>query len=515
MDAYDKENCYDNNTHNSDAVKGGGLSTSSKNSNRNTTRTSFANRRKWLESGVAGRPNPNAFAATGKQKMGNCLKTGVISERRQWITSQMEKGPMTAAPKGQDIAGSGVIARQRKWVENQMQKGPMTAAPKGQDIAGTGVIERQRKWAEEQMQKGPMTAAPKGQDIAGPGIIQRQKKWVEKQMQKEPMTAFSKGQDIAGIRINQKRRKQTEEQAPQQATALVVPKKDEEVTCVVQQNKDVVEDQARAAPAKPETPVIAASEKKQNVGSARTQAATRHVCKKDRHNFGCADLGRLRHLGTVQSNSSLPSKREISSTRMEPAQKRQRKWVAPKKVLTPKQEDMVSTCKTPADPTTGCYLTYETDSGGRLVLCYQQGGKPPSNAVGFWAPGEGKSIQGFKFSQGCGRSELIKGIAGGDSNRRRYFDGWCQFVKLAKAKNGSVKKFHVPGYGVEVDLYGYVSSESKPVSLNLDAGMVDVSALDAVAVIPRHKDFLQGVKTMNASTFLEKGGIAGSSTILK
>mmetsp|Transcript_90262 Transcript_90262/g.135335 ORF Transcript_90262/g.135335 Transcript_90262/m.135335 type:complete len:175 (+) Transcript_90262:138-662(+) len=162
----------------------------------------------------------------------------------------------------------------------------------------------------------------------------------------------------------------------------------------------------------------------------------------------------------------------------------------------------------------GCYLIYEPSSGGRLMLFYSRS-EIPLNAIGFWCAGPKNSIQGFKFKQAGGRVELIKGIAGGDSNRRRYFDGWCQFVKLAKAKNGSVKKFHVPGYGVEVDLYGYVSSESKPVSLNLDAGMVDVSALDAVAVIPRHKDFLQGVKTMNASTFLEKGGIAGSSTILK
>jgi hypothetical protein len=85
----------------------------------------------------------------------------------------------------------------------------------------------------------------------------------------------------------------------------------------------------------------------------------------------------------------------------------------------------------------GCYLTFETTSGGRLMLVYSRG-DIPSNAVGFWCPGPGHSIQGFKFKQAGGKSELIKGIAGGDQNRRKYFSGWCQFIKLAKAMNGYV-----------------------------------------------------------------------------
>lgn len=55
--------------------------------------------------------------------------------------------------------------------------------------------------------------------------------------------------------------------------------------------------------------------------------------------------------------------------------------------------------------------------------------------------GPGKSIQGFKFKRAGGRSELIRGIAGGDQNRKKYFSGWCQFIKLAKAFDGYVIKF--------------------------------------------------------------------------
>jgi hypothetical protein len=40
--------------------------------------------------------------------------------------------------------------------------------------------------------------------------------------------------------------------------------------------------------------------------------------------------------------------------------------------------------------------------------------------------------KGFKFTQNAGRQELIKGIAGGDSNKKKYFSGCCQFIKEAK-----------------------------------------------------------------------------------
>ena len=76
----------------------------------------------------------------------------------------------------------------------------------------------------------------------------------------------------------------------------------------------------------------------------------------------------------------------------------------------------------PEQGPTGCYLVYEPSSGGRLMLHYSQG-IIPDNAVGFWCPGPNKKIQGFKFKQAGGRSELIKGIAGGDANRPKYFLG--------------------------------------------------------------------------------------------
>jgi len=159
----------------------------------------------------------------------------------------------------------------------------------------------------------------------------------------------------------------------------------------------------------------------------------------------------------------------------------------------------------------GCYLVYEPASGGRLMLHYSKG-LVPFNAIGFWAPGPGHKIQGFKFKQAGGRSELIKGIAGGDANRKKYFQGWCQFLKLAKAKNGSVIQF-APEMGVNVDIYGYTTSKCHPEFLSLDK-MSSIEEYDAIAVMPKHHEFMKGVKSIVLQNFLELGNLAGASTKL-
>jgi hypothetical protein len=159
----------------------------------------------------------------------------------------------------------------------------------------------------------------------------------------------------------------------------------------------------------------------------------------------------------------------------------------------------------------GCYLVYENSSGGRLVLHYSQG-HVPDNAVGFF--GGGKPIPGWKFAQNQGRTDLIKGIAGGDANRRKYFIGWCQFLKLAKQNGAKVIAFQVYGQGVPVDIYGYTSSCNAPEYVQLEDAMTDFSKYDAIAVMQKHHEFLKGVHSLHISNFLDLGGIAGATTLL-
>ena len=147
------------------------------------------------------------------------------------------------------------------------------------------------------------------------------------------------------------------------------------------------------------------------------------------------------------------------------------------------------------------------------MLHYSQG-YVPSNAVGFWLPAAGHDIQGFKFKQAGGRSALIQGIAGGDANRRKYFAGWCQFLKLAKARQGKAIQFSPASQGVPVDIYGYCTQQQRPQHLDMESGLVDVSPWDAIAVVPRHAAFLKGVKSTTPSNFLELGNLAGAATTM-
>lgn len=161
----------------------------------------------------------------------------------------------------------------------------------------------------------------------------------------------------------------------------------------------------------------------------------------------------------------------------------------------------------------GCYLTYDAVSGGRMMLLYTHD-KIPLNAIGFMTPGPGRSIQGFKFKQGGGRTELIKGIAGGDQNRRKYYSGWAQFIKMAKSYQGYVIKFPNAEKGVEVDIVAYRAKDEEPVALELDQGLIEVGEFDAVAVMPKHNSTFKGVKSIVLSNFMELGNLAGAATKL-
>ncbi|CAJ1961361.1 unnamed protein product [Cylindrotheca closterium] len=157
----------------------------------------------------------------------------------------------------------------------------------------------------------------------------------------------------------------------------------------------------------------------------------------------------------------------------------------------------------------GCYLMFDTLSGGRLLLYYSRG-KIPLNAIGFWCPGPGKAIQGFKFKQSS--QELIKGIAGGDQNRKKYFSGWCQFIKQAKAMGGYVIKFpNAEQGGVEVDIIGFRKESEEPIELDLEEGLIEVADLDAISVVPKHNPTFRGIKTIVESNFLDMGNLAGAA----
>ena len=155
----------------------------------------------------------------------------------------------------------------------------------------------------------------------------------------------------------------------------------------------------------------------------------------------------------------------------------------------------------------GCYLVYTEDSGGKLVLYYSR--TVIEDAVGFWMPKGGKKFQGFKFSHNQGKVDLIKGIAGGDSNRRKYYHGWCQFFKAAAITDGLIYKRPSRG-GIEVDLWVFYY-ETCTIEKVEDSQFFDATRIYAIACVPKNTMLFNGMKTSELGQFLQKGQLAGAS----
>jgi hypothetical protein len=68
--------------------------------------------------------------------------------------------------------------------------------------------------------------------------------------------------------------------------------------------------------------------------------------------------------------------------------------------------------------------------------------------------------------------------------------------------------------GVEVDIFGYKNDEEKALELDLDAGLVEVAPLDAVAVVPKYNTTFHGIHNMPPLLFLESGNKSGASTTM-
>ena len=182
-------------------------------------------------------------------------------------------------------------------------------------------------------------------------------------------------------------------------------------------------------------------------------------------------------------------------------------------IITPLKKKVQTFTKAPSPPTVpeistieGCYLIFDCASGGTLTLQYSK--TVVEGAIGFWAPGKGKKLQGFKFTQKQGRSDLMTGIAGKDY-KKKYLNGWCQFVKAANKHNGSVCKWS-EHERIEVDMYVY-SNDRCEVKKIEDGELFDVSNIDAVACLPKGNCTFDGVKTGEYGTFLNRGDAAGAS----
>ena len=158
-----------------------------------------------------------------------------------------------------------------------------------------------------------------------------------------------------------------------------------------------------------------------------------------------------------------------------------------------------------------CYLVYESGSSGKLILHYSK--TTLDYAIGKWVPGTGKRIQGFKVTQNSGRSDLIGNCAGGVTGRKNYFSGWCQFIRAAKALNGTVTLLEPTGVGLPVDVYVYLHDKNPTVQL-LPGEPVDVSNIVAVACLPKHTAFYSNSMTIDIMKWLGEAMNIGAASMM-
>jgi len=214
--------------------------------------------------------------------------------------------------------------------------------------------------------------------------------------------------------------------------------------------------------------------------------------------FGSTWSPSIHSSGQKIENLETPKKVEITTRDPSPTIKRVPTPIAPlEDSLSPDKDEM---------PTEGCYLLFDSASGGKLVIQYSK--TVVEGAIGFWHPGKGKKLQQFKFKQNQGRSDLMRDIAGKDY-RKKYFNGWCQFVKAAKMYNGSVCKWS-QHERIELDIYVFFS-DSCEVKMLEDGVPFDVTTIDAVSCLPRGNNTFSGVKTGEFGTFINKGDASGAS----
>lgn len=150
----------------------------------------------------------------------------------------------------------------------------------------------------------------------------------------------------------------------------------------------------------------------------------------------------------------------------------------------------------------GCYLTYTTASNGSLFLNWSH--TAIDGALAYIAPG--KSVPGFKFKNKGGREELTRGC---DNTAKNLFEGWCNYMKLAKEYKSAIT---VLDKNVDV----WVNDDANAL-FRADTGVafeLHQHNTPAVGICAKSKDLFTGTAKIGRDLFLNTAQQAGSALVL-
>jgi len=158
----------------------------------------------------------------------------------------------------------------------------------------------------------------------------------------------------------------------------------------------------------------------------------------------------------------------------------------------------------------GCYLLYVTDAS-KLMIHYSK--YFVQGAIAFWKPGPGFKIKEFKFKgKTFGRYDLV----GNCASRKDYYSGWCQFVRAAKAMEGSLwvygRKDETKGFHLDLFVYYQDREDGVETAVIPENEEFNLSGIKAVACLPKHAEFNEiielGIK-MNLNNWMNEANSNG------
>lgn len=152
----------------------------------------------------------------------------------------------------------------------------------------------------------------------------------------------------------------------------------------------------------------------------------------------------------------------------------------------------------------GAYLSFDTASQGTLFLTWSKHSVPGA----FMHFRSRKPVPGFKFTTNQGRTELIRDC---QKDNRRYFQGWCAFMKAVRAFDGEVTLIETSG-PLKTQVWLHKSEGNEVIKMEIGHAY-ELNGVSAVAVTPFENADLNA-KTLTCSLFKEKAERVGSALML-
>ncbi|CDJ51079.1 hypothetical protein, conserved [Eimeria brunetti] len=152
----------------------------------------------------------------------------------------------------------------------------------------------------------------------------------------------------------------------------------------------------------------------------------------------------------------------------------------------------------------GAYLSFDTASQGTLFLTWSKHALPSS--LMHFTPR--KAVPSFKYSTNQGRTELIRNCQG---DSKRYYQGWCAFLKAVKAFDGEVTLIE-PGGPLKTQVWLHRSDSNEVIKMETGQAY-ELNGVDGVAATPLESAALQA-KTLTLNLFKEKAERAGACLVL-